>query len=135
MVSGIPELFPARESLVSDIQAGDGKIANLFLQCSFYHPPDRPLDPGLTTNWQLQVPEVRCLFCQEASQETSVCLKSPPSWADRNPSGRARGFALRHCTALEISNKMDFHLLLKIIVRVTAMDYLIIDTPKQNVVI
>jgi hypothetical protein len=25
--------FPARESLVSDIQAGDGKIANLFLQC------------------------------------------------------------------------------------------------------
>ncbi len=27
------ELFPARESLVSDIPAGDGKIANLFLQC------------------------------------------------------------------------------------------------------
>jgi hypothetical protein len=30
----IPE-FPARESLVSDIRAGDGKIANLFLQCAF----------------------------------------------------------------------------------------------------
>ncbi len=27
------KLFPARESLVSDIPAGDGKIANLFLQC------------------------------------------------------------------------------------------------------
>jgi hypothetical protein len=26
-------LFPARESLVSDIPAGDGKIANLFLKC------------------------------------------------------------------------------------------------------
>jgi hypothetical protein len=25
---------PARESLVSDIPAGDGKIANLFLQCT-----------------------------------------------------------------------------------------------------
>jgi hypothetical protein len=27
------KLFPARESLVSDIMAGDGKICNLFLQC------------------------------------------------------------------------------------------------------
>ncbi len=27
---GAPELFPARESVVSDIQAGEGKIANLF---------------------------------------------------------------------------------------------------------
>ncbi len=30
---GITKLFPARESLVSDIPAGDGKIVNLFLQC------------------------------------------------------------------------------------------------------
>jgi hypothetical protein len=30
---GIIKLFPARESLVSDIPAGDGKTANLFLQC------------------------------------------------------------------------------------------------------
>jgi hypothetical protein len=35
-------LFPARESLVSDITAGDGKTAILFLQCtvlvdSFYY--------------------------------------------------------------------------------------------------
>ncbi len=29
----IVKFFPARESLVSDIPAGDGKIANLFLQC------------------------------------------------------------------------------------------------------
>ncbi len=27
------KLFPARESLVSDIPAGDGKTANLLLQC------------------------------------------------------------------------------------------------------
>jgi hypothetical protein len=27
---GIIKLFPARESLVSDIPAGDGKIANIF---------------------------------------------------------------------------------------------------------
>ena len=27
-------LFPARESLVGDIPAGDEKIANLFLQCT-----------------------------------------------------------------------------------------------------
>jgi hypothetical protein len=29
----LTKLFPARESLVSDIPAGDGKTANLFLQC------------------------------------------------------------------------------------------------------
>jgi hypothetical protein len=31
---GIFKLNPARESLVSDIPAGDGKIVNLFLQCN-----------------------------------------------------------------------------------------------------
>jgi hypothetical protein len=31
---GIIKLFPARESLVSDIPAGDGKMANPFLQCN-----------------------------------------------------------------------------------------------------
>ncbi len=30
---GIIKFFPARESLVSDIPAGDGKAANVFLQC------------------------------------------------------------------------------------------------------
>ncbi len=30
---GIIKLFPVRKSLVSDIPAGDGKTANLFLQC------------------------------------------------------------------------------------------------------
>ncbi len=30
-------LFPATEGLVSDIQAGDGKIAHYFLQCSVFH--------------------------------------------------------------------------------------------------
>jgi hypothetical protein len=32
---GIIKLFPARESLVSDIPAGDGKNDNLFSQCIF----------------------------------------------------------------------------------------------------
>jgi hypothetical protein len=30
---GIIKLFPARESLISGIPAGDGKTAKLFLQC------------------------------------------------------------------------------------------------------
>jgi hypothetical protein len=29
----VPKIFPARENLISDIPAGDGKIANPFLQC------------------------------------------------------------------------------------------------------
>jgi hypothetical protein len=33
---GKVKVFPARESLVSDIPAGDGKIVKLFLQCN--HP-------------------------------------------------------------------------------------------------
>ncbi len=32
--TGIIKLFPPRESLVSDIPAGDGKMANLFSQCT-----------------------------------------------------------------------------------------------------
>jgi hypothetical protein len=31
---GKMKLFPARKSLVSGIPAGDGKTANLFLQCT-----------------------------------------------------------------------------------------------------
>jgi hypothetical protein len=31
--AGMIKLFPPRESLVSDITSGDGKTANLFLQC------------------------------------------------------------------------------------------------------
>jgi hypothetical protein len=34
-VTGIIKLFPSRESLVIDIPAGDGKTANLFLQCTY----------------------------------------------------------------------------------------------------
>ncbi len=32
-LAGVVKLFLARESLVNDIPAGDGKIYNLFLQC------------------------------------------------------------------------------------------------------
>jgi hypothetical protein len=31
---GIIKFFPAKKSLVCDIQAGDGKISKLFLQCT-----------------------------------------------------------------------------------------------------
>ncbi len=34
-VEWFKSLTIARESLVSDISAGDGKITNLFLQCKF----------------------------------------------------------------------------------------------------
>ena len=33
---GLGTLFPARESLVSDIPAGDGKSINLYLQCTVH---------------------------------------------------------------------------------------------------
>jgi hypothetical protein len=33
LLSEIIKLFPAKVSLVSDISAGEGNIANLFLQC------------------------------------------------------------------------------------------------------
>ncbi len=42
---GVIKLFPARESLVSDIPAGDGKTANLFLQCGTTKTSN--VDPGL----------------------------------------------------------------------------------------
>jgi hypothetical protein len=38
---GKMKLFPARESLVSGIPAGDGKTANLFLQCTTWDWKDR----------------------------------------------------------------------------------------------
>ncbi len=38
--AGIIKLFQARDSLVSDIPAGDGKINNLFLQCTDGQPPN-----------------------------------------------------------------------------------------------
>ncbi len=34
--TGIIKLFPARKGLVSDNPAGDGKTANLFLQCGLF---------------------------------------------------------------------------------------------------
>jgi hypothetical protein len=35
--AGIIKLLPPRESLVSDIQAGNGNVASLFLPCSYTH--------------------------------------------------------------------------------------------------
>jgi len=37
------QLFQTRESLVSDILAGDGKLLNLYLQCSTATPCSRLL--------------------------------------------------------------------------------------------
>jgi hypothetical protein len=41
---GIIKLFPARESLVSDIPVGDRKIANLFLQCNYSEIADAKIE-------------------------------------------------------------------------------------------
>ncbi len=41
------KLFPARESLVSDIPAGDGKSNNLFLQCTVNGVKDSRLNTAL----------------------------------------------------------------------------------------
>jgi len=52
----IIKLFPPRESLVSDIPAGDGNIANLFLQC-IARLPQSPLSPSLLSGhniWRRQ---------------------------------------------------------------------------------
>ncbi len=40
------ELFLPRGSLVSDIPAGDGKLVNLFLLCSWYWPRYAPFFLG-----------------------------------------------------------------------------------------
>jgi hypothetical protein len=41
---GIIEFFPSRESLVSDIPAGNGNVANLFLQCTCFPDKIEPVD-------------------------------------------------------------------------------------------
>ncbi len=53
---GIIKFFPARESLRSDIPAGDGKIANPFLQCSYPPPYEQRFfhhDGMYAKNWSL----------------------------------------------------------------------------------
>jgi hypothetical protein len=52
---GIIKLFPARESLVSDIPARDGKIIDLFLQCILYL---LFLDPRYT--FSCEEPQIEC---------------------------------------------------------------------------
>jgi hypothetical protein len=48
--AGINKLFPARESLVGDILAWDGKIGNLFY--SVFRVPEKiGPSPGLNGNW------------------------------------------------------------------------------------
>jgi hypothetical protein len=44
--SGIIKFFPARESLVCDISAGDGKTANLILQCRLMGHPEVHMSDG-----------------------------------------------------------------------------------------
>jgi hypothetical protein len=52
----IIKLFPARESLVSDIPAGDGKNNNLFLQCGLqrFYLPKSPETVFVTFDWKAQ---------------------------------------------------------------------------------
>jgi hypothetical protein len=49
----IIKLYPARESLVSDIPAREGKIGNLFLQCTLTYIGSRSLliPDTPTANW------------------------------------------------------------------------------------
>ncbi len=44
------KLFPARESLFSDILAGDGKIANLFYSVRALRAPFDFMNTGLSTS-------------------------------------------------------------------------------------
>jgi hypothetical protein len=48
----IYKLFPSRESLVSDIPAGDGKMANLFLQWAPFGNIFRGLYPEIREHLQ-----------------------------------------------------------------------------------
>ncbi len=62
------EYFPPRESLVSDIPAGDGNVANLFLQCLSVFPSNR-----------LSGCQVDCLYAQLfIRQEASLSQSSYP---------------------------------------------------------
>jgi hypothetical protein len=72
-------IFPARESLVSDIQAGDGKIANLFLQCR----PELTIEPHLmstpestpiTFTMGNPMPEAALTLCQSRLDPPSLGL-------------------------------------------------------------
>jgi hypothetical protein len=59
-LAGKIKLFPARESLVSDIPAGDRKIVNIFLQCTIFfrragtRAPVRRAGPGtaVSSGWR-----------------------------------------------------------------------------------
>jgi hypothetical protein len=50
---GIIKLFPARESLVSGLPAGDGKIDYLFFQCTVKKVSDFPVPSRDATNQTL----------------------------------------------------------------------------------
>jgi hypothetical protein len=76
-------LFPSRESLVSDIPAGDEKIANLFLQCALTQPApasSQPCDvihiipPEMpASSYKIQLCE-HVMFCN-VSYENKNCKK------------------------------------------------------------
>ena len=66
---GLGTLFPAGESLVSDIPAGDGKSLNLYLQCM---PIDIRYDRGGKNTDQ------NCLYIDVFPAPTSRFLKVSP---------------------------------------------------------
>jgi hypothetical protein len=68
------KLFPARESLVSDIPAGDGKIANLFLQNSLICSSHTPFNTGKPFfHVCLSLRSLINLFIQVSSPEFPSC--------------------------------------------------------------
>ncbi len=66
----IIKLFPGRESFVSDIPAGDGKITNLFLQCT-------PRKPRISITYMEKGYHV--LICREKLRN-SKCRR-PREWS------------------------------------------------------
>ncbi len=85
---GIIKFFPARESLISDIPAGDGKIANPFLQCSYPPPYEQRffhLDRIYARRWSLPlcVCSVAGIFAALSNLRLllwlshSICTNSP----------------------------------------------------------
>ncbi len=75
--TGIIKLFPAREGLVSDIPAGDGKTANLFLQC-------RSLFKGVAQRFLPNSASPPPPFCESPVKFPSAALYSCWHLAIRN---------------------------------------------------
>jgi hypothetical protein len=69
------ELFPAREILVSDIPAGDGKIANVLLECKNGSLPPF-LNPVNKSVWVLFLLRGALFMCLHQMTTFTLCSVS-----------------------------------------------------------